>query len=248
MFEVYGKKRDGIVFLCGLAAGAVAGVYATMDHFRKKTDKEVEERVDAYIEYFNKSVMYKDCDTAFDPEGEDVHVQYKKGNPEVIPEASTDYVPNRMYGPLSSEERDEIRQKLLDNYAQTSEHAINYAKISMEGYKTELDEDDNTMTPEEIADSEHKENINKPPRIISYDEYSSLPAYIDTQTLYFYHDDMVLTDDNDEEIPDYGRILGDCLEKYDFINSDEALIFVRNYQLDTAYEIQRVYAAFGTGE
>lgn len=95
-------------------------------------------------------------------------------------------------------------------------------------------------TPEEQAFDEHQKNKNKPPKIISAEAYSNLPAHIDQEVLYFYAYDEMLCDDNEEPIDEPERLVGDSLTKYGFVDNEERLIFVMNYSLDTCYEIQKV--------
>lgn len=234
-------NRDIAIFVGGAIAGAVGGVLGTMGYFKKKYEKIANEQIAEIEEYY----------------GEKIGKNYiREDDAEINPVDDRD-VSNtgRENGVLSEEERSAIKEKLLDNYARTSNNATNYSQISTERFianreaannEAQDDEDEPvTMTPEEIADDEHKKNFNKPPRILSLDEYSNLPSYIDTQTLYFYFDDMVVTDDNDEVVDDYERLIGNCLEQTDFVNSqDEMLLLVMNYQLDTAYEIQKVMASY----
>lgn len=99
-------------------------------------------------------------------------------------------------------------------------------------------------SPEEEAFDEHRKNMNKPPKIISAEAYSNLPAYIEQEVLYFYAYDEVLCDENEEEIDEPAILIGDALTKYDFVDSDERILFVMNYATDTCYEIQKVDASW----
>lgn len=234
-------NRDVAIFVGGAIAGAIGGVLGTMGYFKKKYEKIALDQITEIEEYYSDKISKN---------------YIREDDAEINPVDDGD-VSNtgRENGVLSEEERSAIKEKLLDNYARTSNNATNYSQISTERFIAKREEAENeapddedepvTMTPEEIADDEHKKNFNKPPRILSLDEYSNLPSYIDTQTLYYYFDNMVVTDDNDEVVDDYERLVGDCLDKGDFINSqDEMMLFVMNYQLDTAYEIQKVMAAY----
>lgn len=100
-------------------------------------------------------------------------------------------------------------------------------------------------TPEKKTHEEHQKNKNRPPRIISAEESGNLDPHYEYETLVFYAYDEVLVDENDCVIEDPRHLVGDSLEKYDFINSDEEIIFVLNYELTTCYEINKVQAAFG---
>lgn len=95
-------------------------------------------------------------------------------------------------------------------------------------------------TPEEEAFEDHQKNKNRPPKIISDEAYGELPAHIDKEVLYFFAQDEMLTDDNEEPVEEPERLVGDALTKYGFNESDEMIIFVMNYNLDTCYEIQKL--------
>lgn len=233
-------NRDIAIFVGGAIAGAVGGVLGTMGYFKKKYENIANDQILEIEKYYSDKIGKN---------------YIREDDAEINPVDDNFSNTGRENGVLSEEERSAIKEKLLDNYARTSNNATNYSQISTERFIAKREEAENeaqddedepvTMTPEEIADDEHKKNFDKPPRIISVDEYSNLPPYIDTQTLYYYFDNMVVTDDNDEVIDDYERLVGDCLDKCDFINSqDEMLLIVMNYQLDTAYEIQKVMASY----
>lgn len=99
-------------------------------------------------------------------------------------------------------------------------------------------------SPEEMAFDEHQKNKDRPPKIISDEAFSELDAHIETEVLYFYAYDEMLCDENEEPIEEPERLVGDCLDKYGFRDNNERLIFVMNYSLDTAYEIQKVDASW----
>lgn len=103
---------------------------------------------------------------------------------------------------------------------------------------------DQNEVSEEQAFEEHRKNMNKPPKIISAEAYSNLPAHIDQQAMYFYSYDEVLCDENEEMIDEPGLLVGDALTRYDFADSDERCIFVMNYATDTCYEIQKIDASW----
>lgn len=140
----------------------------------------------------------------------------------------------------SPEEIDkDIKEKLLDNYEKTTNYASIYGMVHNEEVVEE--------SPEETANREHQENKNKPPKVISLEEYENLPSYVSRETLYFYHYDEIITDDNEEEVVAPEMLIGDALESVNFQDSDEQIIFVMNYATDTAYEIQRVMGGFTDG-
>lgn len=104
----------------------------------------------------------------------------------------------------------------------------------------EIQDDQKEETPEEEAFDEHRKNMNKPPRIISAEDYSNLPTHIDQEVLYYYAYDEMLCDENEEPVDEPSALIGDALEKYGFADNDELVIFVMNYTTDTCYEIQKL--------
>ena len=112
--------------------------------------------------------------------------------------------------------------------------------------KEDLDSLLENPTDEEIGEAmtkEHLANKNRSPRIISEESLADIPPYFDQKVLFFYRLDDVVTDEEDEVIDDPDYLLGDCLDKYNFRESDEKLIFVQNFALDTVYEVQKINAA-----
>lgn len=138
------------------------------------------------------------------------------------------------------EDASTIKEKLIDNYEKTT----NYASIYGSVHNDDEDDQDLEKTPEDIANEEHQANKNKPPRAISLEEYENLPPYIAKETLYFYHYDEIIADDNEEEVLNPEMLLGNVLNDIDFHDSDEQIIFVMNYATDTVYEVQRVMGAY----
>lgn len=105
-------------------------------------------------------------------------------------------------------------------------------------------DDFKSISPEEEIFDNYQKNKNKPPKIISAEDYSNLPAHIDQEVLYFYAYDEMLTDDEEEPVEDPAILIGDALTKYGFADNDEQIIFVMNYATETCYEIQKVDASW----
>lgn len=91
---------------------------------------------------------------------------------------------------------------------------------------------------------EHQKKKGRKPRIISVEEAANLPEYIESQTLFYYATNEVMTDEDEEVIEDPERLIGDALTKYGFADNDEERIFVMNYQLDTCYEIAKILGSY----
>lgn len=204
--------------------GAAAGIIFTSIYWKKKMDKILAETEEFDDEYVRDDDFEEDSDVEINP---------------------------REKGPLSKEERDKIKEKLIHNYEKTTSYANMYkgdCEPAEEEHPVDSDEDENVEDEVDRINREHIENRGKPPKIISAEEFSNLPANIETDTLYFYHYDNVLVDENEDEI-DEGMLVGDCLDKFGFRESDqEEIIFVMNYQIDKAFEIHRVMGAWHNGD
>ena len=214
-----------IIFVAGLIVGAGSGVLATWQYFKQKYEAQAQEEIQDALDYIRETQPYG-------YRGESIMEDDAEINP-------------------TDSNLDEIKEKLLKNEAQTTNYASMYKNKEVDPVQAKFKEaedlaevDTDEETPEEQANREHQENRNKPPQIISVEEYENLPAYITHETLYYYHYDEIVTDDNDNEIPDPETYIGDALDKYGFRESDEAIIFVMNYATDTAYEIQRVMGGY----
>lgn len=240
------NTKSIMIFFGGMVSGAAAGVLAVRTYYKKKYEKDHA----ALEEYYRGVDKYARQD--HDEEEEDDGIN----SPETRPG-----------GRMSPEERREIKEKLNRNWEGTTNYAGMYRvkdghteqKLAEaqhpldpeEGYCTESEEhvnDDDSCsdfkerveTPEEEAFEDHQKNKNRLPKIISAEAYGELPAHIDKEVLYFFAQDEMLTDDNEEPVEEPERLVGDSLTKYGFNESDEMIIFVMNYNLDTCYEIQKL--------
>lgn len=262
------NTKSIMIFLGGMAAGAVTGVLGVKTYYKKKYEADHA----ALEEYYRGVDKYARQDH---DEEEDDGIN----SPETRPG-----------GRMSAEERKEIKEKLNRNWEGTTNYAGMYrvkdghteGKLAEaqhpldqgepgeedpgdispecrncayydteEGYcnaaEEHVNEDDSCSdfkvredTAEEEAFESHQKNKNRQPKIISAEAYSELPAHIDKEVLYFFAHDEMLTDDNEEPVEEPERLVGDALTKYGFNESDEMIIFVMNYAQDTCYEIQKL--------
>lgn len=211
--------KEVLLFGIGLAIGAVSGILACKEHYKKKYSKYVEELEAYYEEIDCYARVHHDEDNEVNPEEEETPAG----------------------GRMSKKERAEIKEKLNTNWTKTTDYAGMYNKSKDDQNNDAVDE---VSAKEEEMFDEKEKNKTKPPRIISAEDYSNLGPGIDQETLWFYTYDEALTDDNNEVIEDPERFVGDALTKYNFIDSDEINIFVMNYELNTCYDIQKVEASW----
>lgn len=213
--------KNGIIFLVGAGVGSAVGYFVGKKRAEKKAAKELQE----LEEYYGTSEKYKRTEEEDDPKtGEE-----KK---------------------FDSEERadKETVRTLRKAEKELNTHKTDYTKCyEKETEDEEEEEDDQDETQEnpgveinEEADEYHQENKNRPPRIISVEKLGELPAHIENECLYYYPDGDYVTDEDDEVIEDYQRVLGDCLQKYHFDTSNEETIWIQNFEMDTVYEVTKM--------
>lgn len=239
------NTKNILLFVSGLVIGGAAGVFGSMKYFQNKYQKRYEEDHAALEEYYHRIDEYA---------REEHPIEENEVNPINIEGES------RPGGRMSAEERAEVKAKLNRNWEGTTNYAGMYREKNGyteeklaegehpldQGENGEEDPEDGIPSADEEAFDEHQKNKHKKPRIINEQTFSDLPAYISKQVLYFYAYDEVLVDEDDEDnqITDPESLIGDALTKYGFADNDERIIFVMNYGLDAAYEIQKVDASW----
>lgn len=162
------------------------------------------------------------------------------------------------------EETDSIRE----SYRRAMADAMTYSATSEEPEKTEesgIDDVGTVDDPAEFESPEEDEGIegddyntkeyyegfeatemrqkNRTPKIIKEEEYG-LTRYLETVQLFYYTGDGVLANEDEEIIDNVEATVGNALTKYDFINSDESTIYVRNWNLGCDFEITKVHSRF----
>lgn len=264
MEDIKMDRKIVLTFVGGTVVGLVTGVLATSAYWSKYWSKYHCNRADDEIDdmklYYEKqnAELY-----SYFTGGEEVNPDKKEDKKETEETETAD---------ADSEEEEkkrkaaEIKEKLIRNYEQTTNYATMYKnkETADDAYdedeendpaESEHPEEDAVYDPENPADvakdytDDHAKNKHRKPVIISEESLGELPGYIEMETLFYYTGDDVVTDENDTPIDEPALLLGDCLDKYDFRDSKESLIFVRNFAMDTVYEVQKVDAAYsGDGE
>lgn len=242
------NMKSILLFVAGLAVGGAAGVLTTKKYFQNKYQEQYEYDHMALEDYYHRTDEYtRKPDSDEEEEFEDDGVN---------PVNETDSRPG---GRMTPEERANIKEKLHKNWEGTTNYAAMYREkngytehqlaegqhpLDQGEFGEEDPEDEAVETPEEEAFNEHRKNMNKPPKIISADAYSELPAHVDKEVLYLWAYDETLCDENEEPVEEPERLVGDALYKYGFVDSDERIIFVMNYAMDVCYEIQKIDASW----
>ncbi|MDO4378317.1 MAG: hypothetical protein Q4C64_04085 [Erysipelotrichia bacterium] len=135
---------------------------------------------------------------------------------------------------------DEIK-RIIDTYG-----GDNYPKpkdLDIDDHPYDNDEDDHPLV--KVMDDAAVDSIIKKskPKLIKVEDFGEIFTY-DTETLYLYRDDSILADENDDIIENEDELIGDCLDKFNFRDSNETSIYVRNDRLRTDYEILKVNGSY----
>lgn len=217
-------KKNIIFFIGGTIIGALAGIFGTRGYFEKKYATYAEETIDSMKDVLNR---YNPSASTEDLDGQEPVIAA------------------------------ETREALLRNHEATNYAAV-YGKLhpdsSKKNSQVEVSEDveedpltdfDETMAHVEAEVARLENNKARKPKLISARAVHELDDGIDICELQFYTEDEVLADgDTEEKIHDVARLVGDCLQKYDFVNSDERTIYVMNDELDTCYEVVKIDASY----
>ena len=244
------NNKNFVYLFCGVAIGGIVGVTSTVIFLKKRMMKELDRRVEEMEAYYKKSDEY----------------DKKKRAPSQKPsyaDASTESNTGRENGILTGKERVDICKP-----TDCKEDSKTDYKGAFQGSKTEnyivkdgemrpaADEEllAESEYPEEDLDEEndpekemfesYQKDRGREPRIISFDKMGELDASYDNQVLYFYMYDDTIVDEEDNVIDEPHLLLGDCLEKYGFVDNDEKMIFVQNFALRTVYEVEKVWKSF----
>lgn len=95
-----------------------------------------------------------------------------------------------------------------------------------------------------LMTKEIKQGYKDGPKIISMDAFEDERRDFDKVQLYYYTEDDILADENEDIIDDVERVVGDALDKYDFRNNDDMYVCVRNINYSTDYIIGKVLGSY----
>lgn len=135
---------------------------------------------------------------------------------------------------------DETLPKEVDDYMDSDkkkEMEAAYDRLSASEYPEE------DMSEEDRRIELMNEEINDKPRLIKTEEYEGDHLF-DKQALFYYTGDSVITTEEGEVINDELYLFGDTLTKYGFKNNDEKMIHVRNGNISTDFEIEKIWGYY----
>lgn len=219
------EVKLAIAFAGGVLSGAGAMYLALNKFFRKRSEDEIKSVEKAFTERIQE-------------------VEEERDN--ALGVAKKAVIENG-----SNEKKDEVRSEALENSTVMNSiiNGMSKDKVDYSTYYPDdhpQDDEPEEDVSEVINTVNNKRSDRKYAKIISYDDYGSLPGY-DYKELYYYQGDDTLVDDQEDIIDNPELLLGDALTKYGFKTSDERTIYVRNEDFSCDYEITKVFQRFTDG-
>lgn len=151
-------------------------------------------------------------------------------------------------------EEEKIDEDIEDTRQHTAEDKKRLKELSKKAeytdytqmYTPEKQEETEPISPElEEAHNIHEERKNDPPKIITSEEASKLPATFDHMIIYYYTYNDVATDENDHVLDNPELLYGDVVDNSSFLDDEEQeTLLIINYAHDTLYEIVKVNAEY----
>lgn len=215
----------GLVYASvGFVAGAVVGAIASRAYFMAEAEKEIAESRAYFDSMIDKFTNAEESVMEHDPETEEQKNEAKM----------TEHI-------REMEERiRKLNIKKANNIAKEQSYTSYFNESGSEEMDEEIEEGDGELGE---YNNDKRELNERPPVIISEDEFSSDEKF-DKQTMTLYEFDEVLVDEQDEVIDDIEMAIGrDNLKEF-AADKDTFVVFVRNFRLDTDYEVSKIRASY----
>ena len=208
--------KTSVSFVAGLAVGAVGGVIAGAAYMKSKIEETIEERVDEEVKNFIDDYFAR-------KEEEDEESDILEEEP-VFEESYNSLHAHSQQNYNKPDPTKIFRDPLMEHPEEPEE-------------ETDILEE-NPVKPEPKEDDDMKD-----PKLISEDKFDEDVEFT-KETLYYYNEDDVLTDEDEHEIENQLEIIGDTLDKFGFRDNEEQVVHVRNFERKTDYEVIKVFASF----
>lgn len=223
--------------------GAVSGYIFCKKQLQNKFEEELTKTIDEELKCIRKSRE--------DSKTESVRSSKKERSIDYL--RDTKDIVNGMFPNMTFNDYQWLllKETLYQSYKEGEEISYNelknrfeYTIASFESPPEDIPEED---LGESYEDSDCVDEVqavmdgysNQPPRVISEDEYSSLPPYFEFLT-YKYFEDDVLLDDGEEIVDDIEGLVGDALIHF---GADDN-VFVLNGNYGFAIEIIRMHTSY----
>ena len=232
-------------FILGTVFGGSTAGIGVYGYMKRKYEKELDE-------------LHARLDSILAPvpeEEDDVPSEYKRVKKEE-PKDADEEAPK-----LTKDDMNKIREKLRRNNAETIAYSKMYespkdivdAQADADAENGEpIPGEEESEEPEKGSEAkvtnifeEVKKGKARAPRIVKESEVDANPEGWDVIALFLYNDGTITNEEDvvyDDEMKQ--KMLGNCLTKYDFVNSEEKLIYVQCFEMNAFYEINKFDKAF----
>lgn len=243
--------KSFLIFLSGTIIGGSIGTLVTYKITAKKFMKISDDRVKSledYIERLQSERLSHDLHYAQESDSDDI--------------SDGDSGENE-FSDVSLVTDPDGRSRISDIIAQNEKTYIRYSKLSQEGSAVDaryeqiaaqlehpMDSGEDDEYEREMAEAEEwteKANSASPPMVIEEHEFGAT-GYLDETELYYFTVNKILTNENEEVIPDPERLIGDTIVTSGFDSNDEKYLYVRNYRTSTDYLIEKIIGSYSDKE
>ena len=212
-------------FLGGLGAGFILGAVAGVIYTSKTTSKRVMELAndiaDEEVKMFVDEYLKRAAENNKEADTSEVVEEYDDETETEDLEDSAPYASYNSLGTMIKPPPQELFKDIEDEHPQ------------------EPDEEEDILEENPVKYDREEQA----PKLISQDSFDTDADDFEKDTLYYYQEDDVLADPDDEEVNEY-EYVGECLDKFGFRNNEESEIHVRNFEKQVDYEVIKMFTSY----
>lgn len=222
--------KNVLIFAGGGVLGSLIGYLTTKSAYEKANDRDIED----YKRYFQEKI-------------DELEAKLKEAKTnETMAKLKID--PKKPVETLEEVKKEKSEELGAEDQGKTRDYHSYFGNIEDEevGPEDDISEDDDAEGVEEDFRAGERASLSMKLgniKLIRADEFGD-DCRFEPKTLFYYAGDDVLATEEDEEITDISRTVGNSLDKYGFRTNDERVIYVRNPNFSTDYEIQKVDGFF----
>lgn len=241
--------KNILIFISGAAVGAFGMYFGVKKYFETKADLEIEGVKQVYEDRVNEVEVHKSSIDGSLEGPEKIELKETVNRLNNKPDL-TDYT---KYFNGNGQKMDGVSEILRDAKEDADKDGLSEDELA----EREHPEDDEPYTDEEDRDQtidaiDHQLNgasreaikDDKEPYEIDPSDYELTCSNYEKQALLWYQFDEVLADEDEEEVADTYRLIGNVLDTSGFKDNDVDAIYVRNDKTMVDYEITKIYEAF----
>lgn len=243
-------RRDVIeAFAGGLIGGAVAGVCGCYFYMKDKCEQFIDEEIADYKARMKREKTFSDTSVAT------LEVSLDDGKEgEIRPGSTLDSLPKYQ---TAADDREDYTKYYEDSDLYKEKSPIQV--LAEREHPEDSDEDgvDEELVNEEgyeeglIASSEHERVVMEGVEPVEITQYAfEEEKFFDKQFIYYWLNDDILADADDQVISDWEKTIGNCLDKGGWLDrarrdpDTEEKLYIRNHIFEVDYCLEAVNGAF----